>query len=1108
MEKQLSTIEIRDRLGQHLLFNKSGGNLSPLSVDIINSIFSKAVTIVLSQGALNLTPLISSAYARRFSGDVLIGLPHRMFDTLYEKYTTTFFSLLWRESTSDFIYRRVIWAKGELDEEKDELQYLNIKTYPKFGLPQYKKAYDKDIRQILKSGNHNKPQIVCIPIRKAIPAGITGEKAVKYLDVSYRDANFEPELIILESINDRPYSLDGISQLIKNVLNLQKKLVLHFSWPYLRGLEEFLSQEFILHGDTTAVFHLGKRLCVELQKQMKKPPVFAAKQSLENDLWDTIYYPNPEKQLDFKIFVTPSANLPRHPNEDELQSCRGPSDDWVTSIRERIKFERILDPMVENILLFPPIIDSFLCPSEITIRSRLPVGPRFVPLLDYVSDKMSSESSVYGLYRGLSSEMQKCRDLSNQVLGLHTNFAVSKKTLLHLYILKKVQAGIDELRNRLDEKNAAPIKINLLILNLYPFLGSRRALLDSLVRLFESIGFAREKLDLPNIFKQGQDYALSIRGDIKFVFEQASSHRFNIEDVAQSITRRPIPITASFLQQKDDQSDIVIALDLGSEFFEFDQSNNKSVVRETFLSPLVVYSARVLSNGHFEEFSLQNVNIKETQHLNRLRVEFDVSLKTPAISRKQKIELEISYVELEHIKNLSRDEILKTQLLIPGAIPFHTITDDKIMICEHFDSLLLPFKEIVFFAYPGNNLKRLLRQIRSYLALFSTHANRISNIDLQFSLKHTEKLTKVVAPLPPAAAEDFEYQIQGDTAIDIAIRQDLIDQAFTDEEEQSEIITLKQIWDKIRQKPSESEAWNYDGSSISAKIEREQVYLCVEYDDGSSESISFDGGTLLRKKMETGFEIYSIEEVCPGDSILYIQATERESVDNFLLRDYAIQKDIQLEQILEPIICLKLFYEAGKAVTVADFPKIESLDSLYWLDNAQKSRLFNTLQFLQKTRYLLEVELTLPETSDIEDALRENFWASFLGMDELIDIFDQGFPELTYSKLYAIAAKAGIDLAKDSFSALCSTALQEQKHYFFRDNEDLLALGKLMGHEELIDNYYARNELGKKLGTTLQIIGRCVARVASGRSDPYNEMDCSIENKLRIGTVRRVSFSA
>ena len=210
MAKQLSTIEIRDRLGQHLLFNRSGGNLSPLSVDIINSIFSKEVTIVFSQGSLNLTPLISSAYAQQFYSDVLIGLPHRTFNTLYEKYTTAFFSLLWRDSTSNFIYKRVLWAKGELDEEKDELQYLHIKTYPKFGLQQYKKAYDKDVRQIIKSGNHNKPQIVCIPIRKAIPAGITGKKAVKYLDVSYRETSFEPELIILESINDRPYTLDGI----------------------------------------------------------------------------------------------------------------------------------------------------------------------------------------------------------------------------------------------------------------------------------------------------------------------------------------------------------------------------------------------------------------------------------------------------------------------------------------------------------------------------------------------------------------------------------------------------------------------------------------------------------------------------------------------------------------------------------------------------------------------------------------------------------------------------------------------------------------------------------------------------------------------------------
>ncbi|MGA3198528.1 MAG: hypothetical protein ABSD89_03890 [Halobacteriota archaeon] len=1091
--------------GQKRLLAKYGSKLSALSIDVLNSTYQKDVTIVLSQGSFNLTPIISSVHAGNFHVDVLVGLPSNNFSKLYDKYAQTFFSLL-SPSVGGFFYKKVRWAQGELDEATDELSDLSIKTYPKFGIPAYKKAYDSHIKEELKK-RLRRPQVACVPIKRAIPAGVKGQKKVTYKDGAYPASYYNPTLIILESINERPFSLDGISQLIRNTLSRKTKLVLHFSWPYLRGLEEFLSQDLI-QDCRIGVFHLGKRLCFELRKQMRKPPSFAIAQSLEGSLWDSVYYPDENKRLAFKILISPSANLPGRPDEAAIASCAGPCDEWVTNIRERIYTEHITNPIAESILLFPPVIDSFLSPSELKIRSLLHEGPRYISLQDYVSDNTPPGSSVFGLYKGLCSELQTHRDLSYQMQGLHTSFAVTKKTLLQSYVLKNVQAAIEGLKRHSEEQTPQYIKINLKILNLHPLLGSRSALIDSLYYLFESISRIRAKIVLPEISKQAQRYGMNILGrDRQFGLEETHDQPFRLGDLERSIAASKVPLTASHAENAAGESRIIVSLDTSNEYFEFEQSEGKKQVKKTYAEPLVLYSKRLENGEDSEELSVLNVELKRDQYLNRLRVVFNFLLKTPRSLHTPKIELEMSYIELEQIKRFSREEIISSQLLIPGAIPFHTITDDKLMICEHFDSLLLPFKQVVFFAYPGNNFKRLARQIQSYNDLFSKERTRTANIDLTFSVQHSNGLKRLEMPEAATATEELEYVIGGDTAIDAAMRQDLMLRTTTDDDETSDPVTLKQIWDKIRRVPRESEGeWNYDGASISSKIDRNQVHLSVQYDNGVVEAISFSEGTLLRKKIGAGFEIFPVEDARPGDNILYIQAAERESVDNFLLRDYLLQRDIQLERILEPITCLKLFYEALKSIRVNDGPANEKLETIYWLNDLQRSVLFRTVQFLLQSHHRARNFDGVSMRSEAVDLQQDYFWADFIGLPDLISIFNKGNVKLTYRKLYAISTSAGTKLSEGYFKGLCSAAIHEQDHYFFRDENELLALGKLIRHDDLIEDYHVLNELGRNIGTTLQVIGRCVSRVSSGRSDPFNEMDCSIENKLRRGTVRSVSF--
>lgn len=335
-----------------------------------------------------------------------------------------------------------------------------------------------------------------------------------------------------------------------------------------------------------------------------------------------------------------------------------------------------------------------------------------------------------------------------------------------------------------------------------------------------------------------------------------------------------------------------------------------------------------------------------------------------------------------------------------------------------------------------------------------------------------------------------------------------MDPSGKDEDEVSEIVTLKQIWNQISEKKPESEQWRYNSIGASFQQDRPQVQLIIQYDDGKTEEVTFAIGTLLRKKIDTGFEIYPVEEVVPGDNILYIEAIERESVDNFLLRDYLIQKEIQLEQILEPITCLKFFYDALKSIQVKNEFMPEKVKNLYWLDDAQKSSLCDTILFLLRCRKQGKKNHYVSPSTVITIEQHNNFWENLIEIAELLSIFNEGRAEITYKKFYAIAAKAGIVLSRDYFIGLCSVALHTQKHphYFFRNEENLLNLAKMLKHTGLELNYLAINELGQSIGTTLQIIGRCVSRVASGRSDPFNEMDCSIENKLKMGVVKSVSY--
>jgi len=450
-------------------------------LSLLYSILSKKIIVICSQGSFNLTPIISCIFALKKKEDVLITMPRRGFDATYNKNTRIYFSLLYKKkidsittSSPFYFYDSMIWCKGGIDEDKNELNKLDVETYPKQGTLSFRQNYDRYVKTNLASGKYrNIPMIVSIPVDHSIPVGVIGEKEVKFKTEKYKLDRFDPKLIIYESINERNYNFEHLLNLIRNIEESDRKLVLHFSWPYLKGLTNFLQD--LKDDENVAVFHLGKRFCLELKKSFQRPPQNLLSLSLEGDLWDNIYYPEHSLLSDFVILLPPVKSMDRKISVEDLKDLEWEYDKRVKNIWQHVNFEGIDGFEGGNVLKFPPVIDTFLYPSEVKIRTFLKDlgGWRFLPISDYLNRKLNEDSRALMAFHGLCAEIEQCRDIAYEIRGLRTNSAINKRTLLQTYILEKVETLVLDALERRGTDTFVPEKIHLILADLHPYLGAK-----------------------------------------------------------------------------------------------------------------------------------------------------------------------------------------------------------------------------------------------------------------------------------------------------------------------------------------------------------------------------------------------------------------------------------------------------------------------------------------------------------------------------------------------------------------------------------------------------------------------------------------------------------
>ncbi len=1088
----LASLEYIDENNEQVtIIQKNNEKLSPISLSILDSIINRKVTIIFSQGPLNLTPIISSLFAFQKEQDVLIGIPKRLFHERFEKNMEIFFSLIYKKkmdvgtSNSLYFYYNMLWCKGEIDEETNELIKLDISTRPKHGTLKFKSEYDNYARDSLTSGTfQTRPKILSIPIEEVTPAGIIGENEIKFENYIYTLKNFNPKLIIYDSINERKYSFDNILALINKTEKIDVKLVLHFSWPYLKGLSEFLKK--IKDNNNINVMHLGKRFCIESQKNLVRPPPNILPLSLEGEFWET-YYPR-RCSFDFKIILPPLKVYPKNLSAKDIEYWDWHFDERTTEIREHLRYEPF-SKFKENLLRFPPVVDAFLCPSEIKIGTTLMDNSwTSIPIDEFISIKENESSCSVRTFKGLCSDLERCRDLSYEFKGLYTNSTVTKKTLFQAFFIEKINNQFRRYIQKNIPDSDSESSTSILIANFHPYLKTQKSLADSLINLFKSIDYALKFLKLPHVHKK--DNLIYIEKELyngekmkEIIWENNSPQESNINNIRRLFSNDN-PEVNVWISKNKNQLELTLGLNLSFDYIEC--HNQSSSVDRKYFKGLIFYGVIIKNNGSFNEYKLSSISFE--RKLKNSVVKVSIEHKSDA-SSKEIIEKEITTVhtDFSNMQALSQELIKNSELIIPGPIPYTTISEGDILIPHGYDALLLPFKNVIFFAYPGNNFKYILKQIKLYNDMLSENQTNISKRDLSFSIDNTKNITRFNLPPKPESNNIQIEEYEKDTPIDPAFREGLLDDSNVDENEREEIRTLKKIWDEIKEKTVKSPTM----PPLKPSQPKEHIHFCVEFESGAREMLSFPFGTLIRKKRGEDYILSPIDEISENDQIIYIQTDERESIENYLLK--ALEDEMSLEEILKPLLSLKCFYETLNSIDFKMDYDETILKKLDWLSPEQKENLFYLFCVL-----LNKSPLKLPEVSIY---LSNSIWEGLIKPETLIDVFGGVYKKITYSKLYDLAVKVGLNYKENSFKMLCSTAINDQKHYYFHDENNLLAIGRLIGHQGIIENYQIINENGSKIRTFLQLVGSSIKRVTNDEGEPLNDMDNAIEAKLKKCTV-------
>ncbi len=1080
-------------ISEHDIKKISNTNLSRLSFGIIESVLSKPITIIFSQGNFNLSPLIACLFAYTKRCDVLVGKPKSVYKETYEIEKETYFSLTFINklengvtSKNNFFYKELLLCKGSINSETNELKTIGIEVYPELGTKKYRAQYKTEILEKLEDGHcEAMPKIIVSSLESMLPPTIFGSIKMNFDNEEIELHKFKPKMIIYESINERGYDFGTIIRLIDRAKASDVKLLLHFSWPYLKGVQNFLDE--VSEKKYIGLFYFTKNFCKESLNNDYIPPHKIRYLSLEGKKWD-IYYPK-KIPFNFKVILPISEFQMWNADIEKLSNWNWSFDQRLKDLRNYLNHENI-NRSDRNTLMFPPILDSMISPSEIKRVvfsadkwASLPIENSFLV--------KNEESNAVKLFKGMCKDLNRGKDLCNDLKGISTSSVPTKKTLFQAYLIDHLITKIMSFIESKDKKYFEDS--SLIVSNLHPNLKTTSSffgMIDELVSILNYyLSLLKVKTQLEN-----NSVCISINTP-KVQFNQILIKNKGIIKDSLILLKKQLSSIKQIeisLVETEDSCTFEIRAKVPVPYLYFSSIQKSQQAKTQSFTPFIFYSLKINKDGSYEEY--QSRKIWSDRSANKSSICCEIFFKNNLSGFLRKSYVDIYYRQFTDIEKMPQEIIRESKLLIPGPIPFTTVSADEILVTQGYNVLLLPFKEVIFFAYPGRNFSSVLSHIKLYEDLFSKPDSMIAKKDLSMSLKYTNKLMNIRYPDKPSIDKEHdEYASEKDTPIDTFFRDELMKNDAIEEDIKNEIKSLKSIWKSTGKKLGHL----YQFSSPSNYTQSGRISFLVSFENGEVENISFPIGTMIRKEDNGEYILSTVDDLQERDKIYYIQMEDRESIENYLLK-LIVKDEIPIETILEPLTALNSFYKTLNTINYCNNFDPSAMKKLYWLTPEQKEYLFNLIQ------YILHKDVLCIEYN-IEQLHKSNIWGNYISFESLINIIGAGTKKITQKKMFLLATELGLKGYKESsFKHLCSMALRAQNHYFFNEDENLLVVGKLLGHQGIIDDYLLINDEGKRVGALLRTIAFSLRRVVNGQADTLNEIDILLEDNIKSCTIEKI----
>jgi len=1070
---RFASIEYKEYKEQSSILNEklTDSKLSPFSLEIMNFVLQKKNLVLFSQGPLNLTPLLAASYSIKHEADVAVFLPERDFEKRYRNYSRTFFSLLYRPFLnplhSKYFYYDIMWCKGILNGDDSELTTLEIESKPLHGERNFRTSYEKYLTENFQNGKIlTSKEITVVKKGRILPTNLLGQKEILFKDLK-SPLEFQPKLFILESLNESYSQLDVISKLI-DTLNIRKtQFVLHFSWPYLRGIAYFL-ERLKAKNTEVKIIHLGKRICFELGKSFERPEAPFEKLSLEGKIWERQY--NPLVRSSETVILVPKMKSFNFTNEAELASFHDEIDEDLQDIAQYLS-KYPANFFVEECVKYPACLNSFVSPEEIKDYDRK-INMN-IALETIVQNQLGDSHYVTRIFKGINDSMRKTRNLITEFSATSTFSRISKKTLLQTAI-------IHNLNDIMDSNSGKPR--NLILVDLHQGLNTASGLKRDLVSLVAAIFNLKRSIKYPIPQKVKQSVEISLPSGSYKVYENGCIDT-NVGERLKEYFRTQINHNIPVVPNIDSTPEYLITevrLDESVPYFEVYGDNQEKKIKSANHEGLLLFRLTVTLDGRYETLKLEDIYCEQNTSSRQTSIISKWSINKNNENSKVETRLDIYYVKLSRLRYLDNDSIMEATLLLPGPIPRTSVSNQQLILSEGYDILLMPFKRIIFLSYPGKNYSELQNQLRVYDELFSAEVSPIAYKDIEFSRKYSTFSSLVVPQLP--APDRIDSNIPSQEFDDIVREEELMNE--NDSKSDNEQKRLMEIIEKIKMSPNHAyaEGRPQEEDDTSQNL----ATLQVRFEDGSTEELKFRIGTFLRKKINDEFLLTRVEEIEPDDEIIYIESDSKMTIDDYILSKFGQDDQITMERILEPLTCLSVFCKEFLAVSKG----ITKFEKLYWLKERQRKTMFDFANSIIKG---------LDIGPFFSRFISDNIWANFISVDEVRKIFLQSEKRITIEHFYKLAQKAGLTLMDSTFSMYCNFRASDAKHYFFRDETNLLAIALLIGNGNMVENYKKINESGEDIVTLLQLIGRTISRITTGNLNPLNnEMDSVIENAMRV----------